>query len=193
MVGCTLAVAAVTSCAVELDRWTVPHLAVRTKFEYTRWTCRVTQLVQRTPLWPASWLHAIDKSRDSKSVEVQRVWEIYDDRLQFMATLDLCLDESLDAGDVSRAWLVWSFAAEHALADAFRFAGGPVPERSLVMGRGTARMRVVRLRGPEVRKARRNAADAHEGGDVLCIVIHLLLLCLTSGVGSRRSWMCSTR
>ena len=34
------------------------------------------------------------------------------------------------------------------------------------MGRCIARMRVVRLGGPEVRKARRNAADAHEGGDV---------------------------
>ena len=30
MVGCTLAAAAVTSCMVEPDRWTVPHLAVRT-------------------------------------------------------------------------------------------------------------------------------------------------------------------
>ena len=36
------------------------------------------------------------------------------------------LDESLDAGDVSRAWLVWSGAAEVALADAFRFSGGPL-------------------------------------------------------------------
>ena len=36
--------------------------------------------VQRTHLWPASWLPAIDKSRGSKSVEVQRVWEIYDER-----------------------------------------------------------------------------------------------------------------
>ena len=31
------------------------------------------------------------------------------------------LVESLDAGDVSRAWLVWSGAAETALADAYRF------------------------------------------------------------------------
>ena len=38
MVGCTLAAAAVTSCAVELDRWIVPHFAVRTFFEYTSWT-----------------------------------------------------------------------------------------------------------------------------------------------------------
>ena len=66
----------------------------------------------------------------------------------------LSSDESLDAGDVSRAWLVWSSAAETAPAGAYRFAGGPVPEKGLIMGRCTAR------------KARRNAADAHEGGDV---------------------------
>ena len=36
----------------------------------------------------------------------------------------------------SCAWLVWSSAAETALADAFRFAGGPVPDRGLVLGRG---------------------------------------------------------
>ena len=69
-----------------------------------------------------------------------RVWEIYDDRLQFMSRDDVvALDESIDAGDVSRAWLVWSAAAEAALADAYRFAGGPVPEKGFVMGRGTAR------------------------------------------------------
>ena len=42
--------------------------------------------------------------------------EVYDDRLQFMSRHDaLQHDESLDAGDVSRAWLVWSCAAEAAL------------------------------------------------------------------------------
>ena len=30
-------------------------------------------------------------------------------------------------------------------------------------GRGTARMRTVRLGGPRVRRARRNAADVHDG------------------------------
>ena len=53
---------------------------------------------------------------------------------------------------------MWSSAAETALADAYQFTGGPVPERGLVMGRGTARMRKVRVGGPKVRKARRNAA-----------------------------------
>ena len=108
-VGCPHAVAAVLSCKVQADRWIAPHLAVRTLFDCCRWTSRVTQLVQRTPLLPASWLPVVDKSRGSKSVEVQRVWCIYDEHLQFMSRHDaLLLDESLDAGDVSRAWLVWS-------------------------------------------------------------------------------------
>ena len=33
------------------------------------------------------------------------------------------LDESLDADEVSRAWLVWSVAAENALADAYQYCG----------------------------------------------------------------------
>ena len=35
-----------------------------------------------------------------------------------------------------------------------------------MVGRGTARYRVVRLGGPEVRKARSSVADAHDAGDV---------------------------
>ena len=120
VVGCPLASAAVSSCTDEQDRWNVPHLAVRALF--ARWSCRVTQLVQRSPLWPAFWLPAIDKSRNSKSAEVRRVWEIYDDRLQFMSRVDaLALDASL------KAWLVWSSAVEAALADAYQLAGGLVP------------------------------------------------------------------
>ena len=72
MVGCRLAIAAVLASL----------------FDCGRWTCRVTQPVQRTPLWPASWLPAVDKGRRSKSVEVQSVWEVYDDRLQFMSRHD---------------------------------------------------------------------------------------------------------
>ena len=159
MVGCPLAPAAVSNCRVELGGWIVPHFAVRTIFACHRWTCKATQPIQRTLLWPASWLTAVDKSRGSKSVEVQRVWEIYDDRLQFMSRADATLlDESVNNGDVSFAWLVWSGAAENALADAYGFAGGSVP--------GTARFRVVRLGGPKVRKVRPCAADVHEAGDV---------------------------
>ena len=104
MVGCPLAVAAVHSCRVQTDRWMAPHLAVRTLFDCLRWTCRVTQPVQRTPLWAASWLPAVDRSRSSKSVEVQRVWEVHDDRLRYMTRSDaLWLSESLRVEDVSRA------------------------------------------------------------------------------------------
>ena len=166
MVGCSLVAAAVHSCSVQQDRWIVPHLAVRASFLYSSWTCQVSQPVKRTPLWPASWLPALDKTRGSRSVEVQRVWEIYDERLQFMSREDaLGLDGALLCGDVSRAWMVWSSAAENALADAFRFAGGPVPDRGLVLGRGMVRIRTVRL-GPVVRSVRRNAADSGEVDDV---------------------------
>ena len=91
----------------------------------------------------------------------KRVWEVYDERLQFVSRQDaLLLDESLNADDVSSAWLVWSRAAEAALAGAYRFSGGPLPSRGLVLGRCSASFRVVRLGGHRVRKARANAADA---------------------------------
>ena len=48
-----------------------PHLAVRTLFDCSRWTCSVTQVVQCTPLWPASWLPAVDKSRGSKGTSLE--------------------------------------------------------------------------------------------------------------------------
>ena len=109
----------------------------------------------------------LDKSRGSKSAEVQRVCGIYDDRLQFMTRDDAVgLDKALEDGDVSRAWSIWSSAAEAALADAYLFSGGPVPDRGLVLGRDAFLVRTVRLGGPKVRKARRNFADPLEGGDV---------------------------
>ena len=89
---------------------------------------------------------------------------VYDDRLQFLTRDDaLNLDEALRSGDVSRAWSVWSSAAEAALADAYKFAGGPVPDRGLVLGRGSYLVRSVRLGGPKARKARRNFADPQDG------------------------------
>ena len=136
-------------------------------------------LFSAPPFWPASWLPAFDESRGSKSVEVQRVWEIYDERLQFMSRQDASvLDESLGRDDVSGAWLVWSRAAESALADAFRFSGGPLPARGLVLGRGRALLRIVQLGGPRVRRARANIADALDAADVFLYcdssVAHLL-------------------
>ena len=80
---------------------------------------------------------------------------------------------------------VWSRAAESALADALRFSGGPLPARGLVLGRGSAVLRVVQLGGPRVRRARADVADALDAADVSCIVTFLLLLYLTCGVDLR--------
>ena len=132
MVGCPLAAAAaaVLSCRVQSDWWITPHLAVRTVFDCCRWTCRVTQPVQRTPFGPPLGCLLLIRVGRSKSVEVQRVWEAYDERLQFMSRQDaLLLDEALGADDVSMAWAVWSRAAESALLDAYRFSGGPLSAR----------------------------------------------------------------
>ena len=105
LVGCPRAAGAVSRCVVQGGRWILLHLAVRAHFEYSRWVSRVSQPVQRTPLWPASWLPVLDKSRGSKSAEVQRVWGIYDDRLQLMSRDDVIgLDGALENGDVSQAW-----------------------------------------------------------------------------------------
>ena len=83
--------------------------------------------------------------------------------------------------------LVWSCSAETALVDAYRFSGGPIPGRGLVLGRGNALFRVVRLGGHQVRKTRGNAADAVDAADVSCTVTLLLLLCFICGVGSKLS------
>ena len=152
VLGCPLAAAAILSCTVQLDRWIAPHIAVRALFDCGRWESWVTQSVPCTPLWPASWLLVVDKTRSSKSAEVQRVWEVYDERLPFMSRQDASLlDESLGLDDVS---------------DAFRFSGGPLPSGGLILGRGAALPRLVQLGGPRVRRARVNAADVLDAADV---------------------------
>ena len=84
------------------------------------------------------------------------------------------------------------------------FAGGPVPDRGLVLGGGVFRPRTVRLGGPKVRRARRNFADSQEGSDVslyhdvstaplldlrrgLKVVVHLLSAMIRGGVSLARS------
>ena len=82
----------------------------------------------------------------SKSVEVQRVWEVFDDRLQYMAMADASrLDDALQRRDVSAVWMLWSGAAGAALAG--DFCWGAVPGRGL--GRGVARFRTMMLGGPK--------------------------------------------
>ena len=148
-----------------------------------RWDAWVAQPVRCTPLWPASWILVVDETRGSKSAEVQRVWEIYDERLQFMSRRDaLLLDESLELDGVSMAWTVWSRAA---LADAYQFSGGPLPSRGLVLGRGAALFRWVQLGGPWVRRARANVADALDAfGPVYPITLDDLSVDRGLGIGA---------
>ena len=73
--------------------------------------------------------------------EVQRAWKIY-----------MMTGCNISIGSMLSVWMsLWMLVvslglglcglllAETALADAHQFAGGPVPARGLVMGRGTAR------------------------------------------------------
>ena len=69
-------------------------------------------------------------------------------------------------GDVSSACVIWSSVAETALADSYCFAGGPVVDRGLVLGRGTARFRIVGFGGLRVCKVRGNVVDPLHGSDV---------------------------
>ena len=57
---CPRVAAAVSGCEVLVDRWVVPHFAVRTCFDYSRWLARVSLPVQHSPLWPASWLPVLE-------------------------------------------------------------------------------------------------------------------------------------
>ena len=54
----------------------------------------------------------VDKSRESNSAEVAKVWEIYDDRLSFMSAQDGALQDALGVRDVCAVWDTWSSAAE---------------------------------------------------------------------------------
>ena len=123
LIGCPLCAAAVRSCNVLGDRWIQPHLAARTWFAAERWTATFIQPCRVTSLLPASWVNAVDKSRDSRSAEVRRIGEIYDECLGLVSAEDAFqIEDALDSGDVSRAWLAWSIAAGTALVGAHRLA-----------------------------------------------------------------------
>ena len=72
-----------------------------------------------------------------------------------MSVFSLCLDR-----------MPCSWMSPLDAGDACQFCGGPIPTKGLVLGRGSALFRVVRLGGHKVRKARGNAADAHDAADV---------------------------
>ena len=133
----------------------MPHYAVRASFSMGRWSAKACLPVRFSVLWPAAWVPYADKSRSSKSVEVRRIWDVYDESLSLVhPAFWEGIRSSLLAGDVSSAWRIWSFFAEVSSVRAFVASGGPVSESGFRLGRGAARFRYVPIGGPVVRKVR---------------------------------------
>ena len=152
VLGCPLAAAALGGCWVDGCCWIQPHLSVCASFVAARWSGKVIQPVRVSPLWPASWVSVVDKTRTSRSAEVRDIWEIYDKCLEFLPIGSaVAIDDALAGRDVHLAWTVWSTAAENAQACAFGMEGGPVPSNGLVLGLGSALFRVENISGNRVR------------------------------------------
>ena len=152
LLGCPLAAAALGGCWVDGCRWIQPHFSVCASFLASRWSAKV---VQFSPLWPAFWVSAVDKIKTSRSAEGRDIWEIYDKSLEFIpAGHALAINDALAGTDVHLAWAVWSTAAESALVCAFGMASGPMPPNGLVLGRGSALLRVSNIGGNRVRRMR---------------------------------------
>ena len=109
MVGCPLTVDAVLSCRFKLIGGLLFILRFRLFLTAVGGIVGSLSLCSALPFGlPPGCLLSIRVGVPSR-LRVQRVWGVYDERLQFMSRQDaLHLDESIDAGDVSRAWLVWS-------------------------------------------------------------------------------------
>ena len=149
------AVSALRWCSVLRERWILPHYAGRASFSIDRWSAKVCMPVRPSVLWPAAWVSYVDKSRSSKSVEVRRIWEAYDEALSYIPpAFWQGIRSSLLVGDVSSAWRIWSFFAEVSLVRAFVVSGGPVSGSSFRLGRGAAGFKTVSIGGPVVRKVR---------------------------------------
>ena len=103
--GCPLAASALEWCKVLQDRWVLLHYAVKASFPVGRWSARACLPVRFSVLWPAAWVACLDKSRGSKSAEVRRVWEVYDEpSLSAHPAFWEGVRSALLAGDVSSAW-----------------------------------------------------------------------------------------
>ena len=97
----------------------------------------------------------MDKSGGSKSAEVRRIWEVYDESLLLVhPAIWEGVRSGLLAGDVSSAWSIWSFSAEVSLVRAFVDVGAPVPEAGFRLGRGAAQFRHVPIGGAVVGELR---------------------------------------
>ena len=166
--GNPAAFAACTGCWVDGSRWFKPHFSVKACLEVGSWSAHVTKARTYTPVWPALWLPALDKSKTSPNKEVQVVWKVFEERLK-LVDLDCvqCLEANLAAGDSSAAWDTWAKAAERALADAYCLAGGPMPLGGVLrLGRGRLALVRERLGGVQLKKARPYRSDPGEAEDL---------------------------
>ena len=65
------------------------------------------------PLWPASWVAAVDKTRTSRSAIVRDIWEVYDKALEFIPVHhEFAIRDALLDRVANLAWATWSGAAE---------------------------------------------------------------------------------
>ena len=119
MVGCPLAAAAVLSCKVQPDRSVAPHLAVRTFLIAVGGLVvllgRCSVLLYGLPLGCLLLTRARGLSRLRFRGFGKSMMSVCS---SCRGTTQVSLMRSPDADEVSRAWLVWSGAAENALADA---------------------------------------------------------------------------
>ena len=123
--------------------------------------------VRFSPLWPAFWVAAVDKTKTSKSAEVQGIWEIYDKALEFIPVGQaIAIRDALLDRDASAAWTAGSSSAEHVLDHAFCLAGGPVPPGGLVKGRGSAALSEGFIGGNRIHKLRYACADLAHASEV---------------------------
>ena len=167
ILGCPLAAAALDSCWVDDSRWIQPHFAVVASFQRVRWSVEVTQPCRVTPLWPAFWVLAVDRTRSSRSVEVRDIWDVYVHVLQFIPGGDADrINSALLDRDIDLAWEAWSAAAERSLATAMREAGGPMPSGGLEGGRGRARFQSVRLGGKRMCRYRPSLVEPLDATEV---------------------------
>ena len=78
--------------------------AVRASFSMGRWSARVCLSTWFSVLWPAAWVACSNRSRSSRSVDVRRIWEVYDESLSLVhPAFWEGIRSSLLAGDVSSA------------------------------------------------------------------------------------------
>ena len=124
--------------------WIKPHHAVRASFHLSCWSAESNLPARYSALWPACWTGVTDKSRNSGSAEVRRIWEVYDEQLQRVSRV--CRDHTATvpgAGVVSEAWRIWSLSAEVSLVRTCLLTGGPASACGLKVGRGAAVFREV--------------------------------------------------